>query len=264
MGHDRAQHISDPFFMSLIGQIADNLAERNYNLLLSRVLPDDEEWLDRMVRAHLFDGVIIIGQSDQHDVIRRVAGYYAPLVVWGQFSEGNGYITVGSDNHEGGRIAASHLFDQGCEKLVFLGDPAAPEIDARMSGCQLAASTRQKDQITVVKVDLDPDAAHDQLTQWLRKKPIFDGIVAASDVVAMSALRALDDHDLTTPAQVKVIGYDDLPIAGQTRPPLSSVRQDLAIGARELVRLLFARINKEPTQSLLMKPVLVERKSTEK
>ena len=73
LGHETGQHLSDPFFVTMLGLIADALTERGYDLLLSRVIPTDSGWLDRYVDSGRVDGVIVIGQSDQSAVLDRVA-----------------------------------------------------------------------------------------------------------------------------------------------------------------------------------------------
>ena len=90
----------------------------------------------------------------------------------------------------------------------------------------------------------------------------IDGIVAASDLVAMSALRALHDMGRSVPGQVRIVGFDDLPLAAQTTPPLTTIRQEIAEGARALVEKLKARIEGETTLSLVMPPKLVIRQTT--
>ena len=62
LGHEVQQSLSDPFFMGLLGPLADALAEQRYDLLLSRVVPGDESWLENMVRSGRVDGIILIGQ----------------------------------------------------------------------------------------------------------------------------------------------------------------------------------------------------------
>lgn len=83
LGHETGQHISDPFFMTLLGHLADALTERGHDLLLSRVIPADPGWLSRVVDSGRVDGVILIGQSDQLTVIDTVAARYLPMVAWG-------------------------------------------------------------------------------------------------------------------------------------------------------------------------------------
>ena len=78
----------------------------------------------------------------------------------------------------------------------------------------------------------------------------------------MSTLRALSEMGIAVPGDVKVIGYDDLPIAEHTVPRLSTVKQDLTTGANNLVELLMRRIAGEDTGSVIMPPQLVVRTST--
>ena len=89
----------------------------------------------------------------------------------------------------------------------------------------------------------------------------IDGVFAASDVIAMTALRVLADRGLVVPDRIRVIGYDDLPLAAQTVPRLTTIRQDIATGAKAMVDALFARIAGEDAASVQMNPVLVRRDS---
>lgn len=263
MGRHRAQQMSDPFLMTLIGHLADMLSDQGYSLLLSRVLPDDDHWMDRMISARLFDGAIIIGQSNQDHVLDRIAQDYTPMVVWGQVDHDQSYCTVGTDNVAGGQLAARHLIDQGASNISFLGDISEPEIAARFAGCQNAVNDDDRHiDLSSEKIAFEPETAFIQISNWLKQSPQFDAIVAASDLIAMSALRALREAKLRVPDHVRVIGYDDLPVATQTMPPLSSIRQDIESGAQAMVRLLLDRMNGQYGQSQQMPPQLVIRQST--
>ena len=106
LGHDQRQQVSDAFFMTLLGHLADALTERGYDLMLRRVIPEhDEDWLDRFIGSGMIDGVLVIGQSDQFDRIEDVADGYLPMVVWGNHAEGQRHCVVGTNNRLGGRMA---------------------------------------------------------------------------------------------------------------------------------------------------------------
>jgi transcriptional regulator with XRE-family HTH domain len=96
MGHEKGQTLSDPFFSAMVGHIADALTERGYELLLSRVIPLGNEWLDDFVRSGRTDGIIMIGQSDQSAALNRTGAHYKPMVVWGAYDPENSYTTFGS------------------------------------------------------------------------------------------------------------------------------------------------------------------------
>ncbi|MBL0923851.1 MAG: LacI family DNA-binding transcriptional regulator [Sphingomonadaceae bacterium] len=264
MGHDVGQHISDPFFITMLGHLADGLTERGHDLLLSRVIPKDPDWLNRVVDSGRVDGVILIGQSDQLEVIDRVASRYQPMVAWGAKLDGQVHCSVGSDNLKGGEMATRHLIERGCRNFAFLGDAIAPEISERLKGCKRALSEAGLlDRLSILPVHLTAEDSHPAISKWLdESSAIPNGIVAASDVTAMSALRALSEHGVAVPREVHVVGYDDLPFANQTVPPLSTVRQDIGAGARHLIDILFRRIAGEQTESVVLDPQLVVRQSS--
>ena len=264
LGHETGQHISDPFFITLLGHLADALTERGHDLLLSRVIPADPDWLSRVVDSGRVDGVILIGQSDQSAVIDHVAARYLPMVAWGANLPGQIHCSVGSDNRKGGEQAARHLIEQGARRFAFFGDPLAPEIAERLAGAQSALSQAGfGDALSVLPAHLTAETAHPAISAWLAEEGnLPDGIIAASDVIAMSTLRALAEKGYSVPGDVRVVGYDDLAFATQTVPPLTTIRQDLVAGAAHLVDLLFRRIGGENTNSVVLDPRLIIRGST--
>lgn len=261
LGHEADQSLSDPFFAGLLGPLADALAQRGHDMLLRRVIPRDDRWLDAMIDGGRCDGLILIGQSDQIDVIERAARRHPPLVVWGAAVPGYAQLTVGSDNRAGGRLAAAHLLARGRRRLAFFGNPAVPEFAARHAGFLDAATGVPGVTVTLHPVHLTTEAAHAEIAEFLASHPAPDGIVAASDVIAMSALRALGEHGVDVPGDVAIVGYDDVGVARHTNPPLTTVRQDVAAGAALLVERLFQRLAGEPAESVMMPPELVIRAS---
>lgn len=262
LGHDRRQHISDPFFMTMLGHLADALTERGYDVVLSRIIPDNDEWLVRITTSGMLDGVLLIGQSDQFAVIERVAAEYLPLVVWGHHAKGQVHCSVGTDNRAGGRLAAEHLLSRGCRAIAYVGDPHPPEIVERLAGCRAAVEAAGA-QLQVLETHFARDALTEEIAALLDKGGTgFDGIVAASDVIAMATLGALAERGVAVPGQVRIVGYDDVALAARTVPPLTTIKQDIARGANAMIEALFQRMAGQATPSLIMPPELIVRKST--
>jgi DNA-binding LacI/PurR family transcriptional regulator len=263
LGHERTQHLSDPFFMTLISHVADRLADHGYDVLLSRVVPSDVEWLDRIAQSGRVDGIIVIGQSDQALVLDQIARSYAPMVVWGAQIEGHAYRTVGCDNRLGGQLATEHLLAQGCRKLAFFGDPTVPEVEERLRGFRETLKGAGEGVAgALLPVHFVPDMALATISDYLGIADRVDGIFAASDTIAMMTIQALADHGRSVPSDVKVVGFDDLEIARHTLPPLTSIRQDLGKGADALVETLFALMRGDAAESVLLTPTLTPRAST--
>ncbi len=260
LGHEQRQHLSDPFFMAILGHLADALTENGYDIMLSRVIPDAEDWLERIVDSGMLDGVLLIGQSNQFEAIERVAQRYRPMVVWGSHLEGQTHCTVGVDNRKGGRLAGECLIARGCKQIAFLGDVEAIEIGERYRGLCDATDAAGLPRPIELPTHLASDVMADEIAAHIPEIAAgIDGIAAASDLIAMHAVRALADHGVAVPGNVAVTGFDDLPLAEQTIPRLTTISQNIVEGARAMVSALFARIGGEDAPPVEMDPVLVSR-----
>ncbi|KHK93317.1 LacI family transcriptional regulator [Novosphingobium malaysiense] len=263
LGHEKRQQISDAFFLTLLGHLADELTESGYDLMLSRAIPDgSSDWLERMTGSGMVDGVLLIGQSDQFDVIEQVSASYRPLVAWGTCREGQHHCAVGTDNLAGGRMAAEHLIASGARRLAFLGETLGIEIEERHRGVAAAAAEAGVDllHIPISLASAEMGAQIKAATE--ENEHDVDGIVAASDLIAMNVLHCLHEQERRIPDDTQVIGFDDLPLAQLTMPPLTTIRQEIAIGAKAMVDKLKARIAGEEPAGLKMPPRLVQRGTT--
>jgi DNA-binding LacI/PurR family transcriptional regulator len=263
LGHESGQLITDPFFQEMVGRLADEITLRGFEVLLSKVAAPTPGWLDRMVQSHRSDGLLVIGQSDQHDALNAVADLYRPLVVWGGSLPDQRYRTVGVDNVAGARLAVEHLIGLGRRRIAFLGMPDAPEVGLRRQG-YLAALAQAG--LPVVPELSAPahftiDTAYQGVVDLIQSGVAFDAVFAASDVIALGAVRALSAAGRRVPADVSVVGFDDVAVARHSLPALTTIRQDLERGAREMVDLLFRRIDGEVASSVVMVPELIIRQT---
>lgn len=263
LGHAAHQLITDPFLLELLGRLADEIVARGYELLVSKVAPPEAGWLDRLINAQRADGVIIIGQSDQEAALARAGGNHLPMVVWGAWRPDQTYCVVGTDNVEGGRLAARRLISQGRRKLAFLGDVALPEIRDRNAGfwevCREAGI--ELDCRRVIYSSVTRESARAAATTLCQSGLEFDGVFAASDVIALEGLAAMKSKGLRAPDDVAVIGFDDSMVAAHAEPALTTIHQALDQGAKHLVDLLFRRMQGEDAPGLAMAPELVVRAS---
>ncbi|MBC2662347.1 LacI family DNA-binding transcriptional regulator [Novosphingobium flavum] len=264
LGHEQGQHISDPFFMSLLGNLADTLVDRGYDIILRKCLPNqDPDWLDRLTDSGMVDGVLLIGQSDQFETIERVAASYLPLVVWGTYRQNQTHCAVGTDSFAGGQLAANHLLSSGKQRIVFLGDTRGLEIERRLAGARAALEAAQAPHwMEHYAVPLSADQMAEAIGSALEvMDPRTDAIFAASDLIAMTAIRLLHERNRSVPGDIAVIGFDDLPVAEQTTPQLTTIKQDVANGARAMASCLMRRMRGETVPSQTMPARLILRGS---
>ncbi|MBY0302588.1 MULTISPECIES: LacI family DNA-binding transcriptional regulator [Sphingomonas] len=262
LGHEQRQHLSDPFFMTILGHLADGVTANGYDLMLSRVVPSGDDWLDDIVDSGMLDGVLVIGQSDQLAVIERTAARYRQMVVWGHHREGQRHCAVGVDNYLGGRLAGERLIERGCRRIAFMGEIRTLELTERHAGVRDVCAERGVDAPLQLDTHLASDVMYEEIAaHWDAVGGRIDGIAAASDVIAMQAVRVLADRGVRVPDDIAITGFDDLPLAEQMVPRLTTVRQDIASGARAMTDALLARIAGHDAPSVVMTPQLVVRAS---
>ncbi|MCE3002008.1 MAG: LacI family DNA-binding transcriptional regulator [Xanthomonadaceae bacterium] len=261
--HERRQPLSDPFLMNMLAHLADALSEHAHSMLLSKVPVHEDGWVDRLLQSGRADGVILIGQSHEHATIDHAARSGLPLVVWGARMERQAYASIGSDNRCGGELATQHLLARGRRRIAFLGDERLPEVGHRHEGYAraLAQAGLKVDPRLSMRTHFSAHDAYLAAMRLIARSPRLDAVVAASDVIAASTLRALLESGRRVPHDVAVVGYDDTEMASYTSPPLTTVRQDVARGAALLVeRVLSGRAT--AADSVEMSPELQVRAST--
>ncbi|TXH69425.1 MAG: LacI family transcriptional regulator [Lysobacteraceae bacterium] len=261
--HERDQHLFDPFMMTMLAHLADTLGDRGYNMLLSKIAAHQDGWVRRLQQSGRSDGVILIGQSFEHGSINEAARAGIPLVAWGTRLPAQRYPVVGTDNRLGGRIGAEHMIRNGRRRIAFLGDERLPEVAHRFEGYRLALREAGLKALPELQVRsrFAADDADRSAKELLARGVAFDGVMAASDVIAISAMRALAESGRRVPQDVSVVGFDDILLAEHAHPPLTTVRQELAQGATALVDTVLAAVRGEKPESTILAPSLIVRAS---
>jgi len=258
------QHLSDPFFLSLIGSIADALTARGLEMLLSRADVNDLEVATQCVDAGRASGIVLIGQWHLHEHLNEMARRGVPFVVWGANVADQAYATVGGDNARGGELATAHLLAAGARRIVFLGDTGLPEIAERFEGYQRAheqAGIRPVSRLCrdtpFVQARIVADIDH-----LVNSGQRFDAIFATSDLMAMTAISALRRLGVVVPEQLPVVGYDDIALAAHFHPPLTTVSQPIEMAGVMLVETLLSQLAGERVAAKLLPTELVVRQSS--
>ncbi|GAK32302.1 HTH-type transcriptional regulator CelR [alpha proteobacterium Q-1] len=271
-GSHRENRISDPFIFNLLAGVSEALGERDQDLLLCSPSHSTIEQLASLTLSGGADGIIFLGEGGRRDELIALAGRPVPFVVWGAVEDGLSYCAVGSDNFRGGLLAGRHLLERGRSRFLFIGDPQHFEISARRQGlvaaldeyCESHPEDKARLQITDLSmVDFSYATSHEAATRMMKSPdPIPDAIFAGSDTAAMAVISALRQAGLAVPADVSVVGYNDIPAAEHFHPALSSIRQDVHRAGALLVEKLMLAIEGHRPASAMLETRLIIRDSS--
>jgi LacI family transcriptional regulator len=149
-----------------------------------------------------------------------------PAVLLNSAAEGHDHSVLSIDNHEGSRIATQHLIEQGHERIgIITGDPANREAHERLSGYRsaLAAADRPQREQWVAEGDFERASGETAARELLEACPRPTAVFASNDYMAMGAIRTLQAQGHEVPADIAVVGFDDLPSAEHFTPALTTV-----------------------------------------
>ncbi|HZV38898.1 MAG TPA: LacI family DNA-binding transcriptional regulator [Pseudoxanthomonas sp.] len=260
-------HIN-PFFLSMLGSITRACALNGYDLLVSfQQLSTD--WQADYEDNHKADGILLLGYGDYLESVQRLqklAEQGTHFVRWGAALPGQPGVSIGSDNFQGGHDITAHLLERGRKRIAFLGHASNhyPEFFERYRGHAEALRAAGLDVDPALQADAitTEQSGHEAMNGLLERGIELDAVFAASDLIAIGAMKALHEHGLRVPEDVAVAGFDDIPMASFANPGLSTVQQDTKRAGALMVESLVRLINKQPVESQSIPVKLALRQSS--
>lgn len=257
----------NPFFLSMLGCIAKSAATLGYDVLVS-IQQSSDDWHVEYQASNRADGIILLGYGDYmtyREKLTALADANTRFMIWGPLLKNQPGHTIGCDNINGGYQATRHLIRLGRKNIAFLGDTSRgnPEQADRHKGYRSAlfgGGANVNEQLCVY-ADNREILGREAVENLLRSNHEFDAIFAATDVIAIGAIRALQENGISVPDDISVVGFDDLPMASQVTPKLTTVQQDTREAGEGLVQGIVSLIEGNPVESTLMAPTLIIRES---
>lgn len=254
---------SDPFFSQVVVGISTVLAraELDLTLMLASSLSSRER-LERLLRSPDTDGVMMMAPRGDDPLVRVADNSAVPVVFGGRPLHGRAEHYIDVDNRGGARRAVEHLVAAGRRRIAEISGPMGLEASvARHRGFTDALTVAGLRADLVEESDFSFTGGEEAMARLLAAHPDLDAVFAASDGMAAGALRALKAHGRSVPEDVAVVGFDDLPLAEQSDPPLTTVHQPFHSFGYEIATMLVRLIGGEPTSPLILPTRLIIRES---
>lgn len=224
----------------------------------------NEQKYDTFMLEHGYSGSFIMGFALEDPWMDQFMNTKIPTVLLDNAVPANPYVCyVGTDNNEGIDLAIEHLLNLGHEKIAFLnGSNNSLVSDQRMSA-YLASLSRHHlpiDPALAVYGYYVADAAHYHVPNLLSAGAT--AIICGNDLIAEGTIESLKKEGYGVPEDVSVIGFDDIPTAEHTDPPLTTVHQDRLSLGRNGYYVLHAMLNQVAQSISLLRPSITLRSST--
>jgi DNA-binding LacI/PurR family transcriptional regulator len=236
---------------SVLNGITLKAEELGYALLIKNLAGfrvDDYQNMVRFLNEMRVEGVAWacpdIGHYRQ-EMIEKLSGLPTPVVFQGSAPLENALFVI-VDNYAGGCQAARHLIDQGFHSIAHISGPLSfADAEERKSGWN----------DTLEKAGMPPTPSHSTEGDWsaasgavaaatlLDAYPEMDAIFVANDQMAMGAMQTIQERGLRIPADIAVIGYDNIAESAFSSPPLSTIAQDFELMGAKTIELLVDVIN---------------------
>jgi len=257
----------NPFFLSMLGSITRASANRGYDLLIS-FQQSSEDWHADYEDANRADGIIFLGYGDYVTYVQKLTYLTevgAHYITWGPVLEGQPGFSIGCDNFNSAYKATQHLINLGHKNIAFVGDISehSPEFSARYDGYTKALKDAGivADATLQVAAETSEEEGYKATLTLVQRRIKFDAVFGASDLIAIGAMKALEESGLVIPKDVAVMGFDDIPMASYTHPPLTTVQQNTRLAGELLVENLLKLVDGESVTSMLLPAELIVRGS---
>ncbi|GAA1008943.1 LacI family DNA-binding transcriptional regulator [Streptomyces thermogriseus] len=239
---------ADPYFGLQLRGISKELTAHDTQLvLLLTEGRDDYARVGRYLAGGHVDGALVFSLHLDDPLPEMIQRAGVPTVFGGRpgWSDGTHKVVyVDSDNRGGAREAVRHLVGLGRTRIGHITG-ALDQTSAvdRLDGYRDVMGDAGPH--LIVESDFTPAGGERAMRTLLDRCPDLDAVFAANDLTASGALRVLRERGLRVPEDVAVVGFDDmLPVAEQTEPPLTTVRQNIEEMGRLMARLLMRGLDR--------------------
>ena len=268
--------LSWPWIGEVLQGVADAVEEEGYGLLLFSC-SKGEHSLQRFASqasAKSFDGLLVIEPEGTLEFITGLHRGGLPVVLIDDRGHQPEFPSVGTTNRAGAQEAARHLLAIGRTRPIVVSGPEELGCtQERLAGFAevYAAAGLPLEPWRVVDGDFNFEGGHAEISRLLKAgrllkatDPGFDAVFAHNDLSAAGAIQALREAGLHVPKDVAVVGFDDVPQASYTDPPLTTVHQPLREMGETAARALMGHFDGTPltVDPIVLPTTLVLRGST--
>jgi LacI family transcriptional regulator len=214
------------------------------------------------------DGLLMVGTFVDETITSAVGRKTSPIILVDAYAKTDIFDAVVSDNFQAAWQAVDYLIDRGHRHIGLIGSEpdAYPSIKQRRGGYLRALREHGISDVYCADFNLMVESGYEATKELLKKQPQITALFAVNDKVALAAMNAAMDAGKRVPDDISIFGYDDVDLAGNAKPPLTTMHVDTVAMGRAAVQLIMNRLEHPDSArvTLTIHPTLVERESVTK
>ncbi|HMD87858.1 MAG TPA: LacI family DNA-binding transcriptional regulator [Anaerolineaceae bacterium] len=253
---------TDPYFPLVIQGVSSACNVLDYSVMLWLAEPEYERRTIRQILYNgLVDGVIVASMLLNDPIVESLAESKLPFILIGRHPTNNKISYVDVENRISARDAVLYLMRLGRRRIATISGPQTriagiDRYDGYVDALRERGITPDSD--LVAEGDFTDAGGYFAMQRLLPHRP--DAVFAASDMMAIGAMRAIQEAGLLIPEDIAVIGYDDIPLAARTSPQLTTVRQPIlregGMAAETLIDMI-AHPSDQPRRIILTSELVI-------
>jgi LacI family transcriptional regulator len=259
---------ANPFYSYVIGGIEEVCRRDHINLLYATIPVDANNVpveIPHLLSQDKLDGLLLVGAFVGEALHQELRAKQVPVVLVDAYATPHRYDAVLSDNARGAYQAVSYLIENGHRHIGLIGTHpnSYPSVLQRRTAYERALHEHGIKKKYLADSSFEPSQVARATRQLLEKNPQITALFGASDTVAITALTTAASMGRRVPQDLSIIGFDDIDLAQNVTPPLTTMHVDKINMGRLAVQLLADRVQFPDSEKIitLLQPRLVERRS---
>lgn len=248
--------------------IFEECIRKGYIVTMSPISTDmGEDINEYILDAKRLDGYILLTHEVIDFVISDISELAIPTVMVGNYEKNQDISSIDVNNYSGVYKSTNHLIELGHQHIgAIMASPEMKESAERIDGFKQAlgnAGLNIPDNYIAIN-DYSQKHGYETMKRWIRQGLNISAVVCMSDTLAMGAILALNEENISVPEQFSVVGFDDLPFAQYMVPPLTTVKQPIYKKGKRAASLLVEQIENKSDKAVheTLEPNLIIREST--
>lgn len=268
--------ITNFFFADIVQKIEEQFFTNNYSTIICNTgrSNEKEQLYLRMLQSKMIDGLIVISGVEEFDLMGALTEIIPVICIDRKPKNSDQTLFISSDHYTGAKEATKLLISKGAKHpVILMYNRSSSSAEERLNGFKDALkengiqfdTSKHTIKIKANNRNNSREETLNAIKYFVSTNKTIDAVFSVNDHLALYAIEVFEHLNYNIPKEIKIVGFDDTPLAIQSRPQLSTVRQDTAqlanLTCSNLLKLIESN-HSSPKDSLLVPVQLIERETT--